>query len=841
MGDFFKRLVFALALVIFWPKASWAQLSQFNWQPRPMQSGEIANIVWSPSNPEILYLGVEVNSHSLYKSTDAGRSWRRVDQGDHAKDVAVHPTNPDIVFYSDSQSLWRTTSGGDRSIERAGPCDHTREKCASSFTKVIESHFQAGPTGFSTISIAPSNPQVVYVGVPRINYGPFGGDRQSGGQLHKSTDGGASFKELAGSYPGINAIAVHPSNAEEIFVAAADGIYTSSDGGKTLTQIHRARAVVDITTIDGTLILAGTEQGLLRSADAGTTWQSASGPLAAKATLRVRFAPTNKNVVWATTTEGVFRSDDAGASWQEVSGNLPAKNLQSLAVHPTNPNIALVATDTFRFSIRSDGLFRQGQYYNQGIYRTEDGGKSWSRSDQGIIEYNLEEMTAHPSRPFEVWAGQQASRGMYRSKDAGQSWSLTTDLLPHYPMRFVFFPDDPDKAMHSSLHTGQDFGITTDSGVNWQTISEQAFFKGVNRGKSLFDQSKSAGANLHIHGIALDPKNPSVLYAGSVDDPAPFNPKPLKGSHIFKSTDQGKTWIESDEGYDHDKATAIHDIKVDPTNTNNVYIATTHDEASVGNGIWKSTDAGKSWQRANQGMSDSISVVALAVHSQKSGYLLAATEQGIFRSSDDGASWKSVHSSRMEDIELDPANPDVSYAGGEGGVLMSTNFGESWQNVSGNLGQKSVSAIAVNSTGKIVYAGVVLEGVYVAVDPSVGSIPADRGKTELGKGRGFGGVPGTGPGGPGGPGGPAGFPAPPKFAPLLLIPFFLGFIALLIWSFRKHRTLFYILITAIIVLVIAGVAAGVVFNTIRKQFGSFPSGGYGGPPAGFDPSQYGGP
>ena len=345
-------------------------------------------------------------------------------------------------------------------------------------------------------------------------------------------------------------------------------------------------------------------------------------------------ARSSPNVVWATTTDGVAKSIDGGITWKDVSGaasasGLPARNLQALSVHPENPDIALVATDTYNFSVRSNHLFKSGQYYAQGVYRTEDGGQTWNRSDAGIIEDVLEDITSHPTRPFEVWAGQQASRGFYRSRDAGQTWSLSPGLLTHYPMRFVFFPDNPDKAASTSAHSEQDFGITYDSGITWETTSEQTFFDSVGRGIDLFDPAKRQGANLHLHGLAIDPGDPQVIYVGSNDDPNEFNPKPLRGSHVFKSTDGGQTWMESDNGFAHDAKTAIHQIKIDPQDTNIIYIGTTAHGAITGNGLWKSTDAGDSWARAKKSIDDDTSVSVILIHPDRSRVLLAGTDEGI--------------------------------------------------------------------------------------------------------------------------------------------------------------------------------------------------------------------
>ena len=704
---------------------SHAELMNFDWESRPMRSGEAANIVYSPSDPDVLYLGIEVNTHSMYKSTDGGHTWTLLHTDDHAKDVAVHPTNPDIAFVTDSQKVWRTTSGG-RIVYPIPEGTHP-----SGFERVLENSYPAGPseTSFSTIAIAPSNTDVVYTTIK-------GATRPGGrtGQLFRSTDGGASFMEVGGKVPTFNALLVHPQDDRRVFVGSADGVYISQDAGGSFIPLASWSNVVSLDSVDGHIIFAGGSRGILRSEDGGTSWTEQSQGLPETRVLRVRIARSSPNVVWATTANGVARSDDGGKTWRDASGasadsGLPSRNLQALAVHPENPDIALVSTETFIFSVRSDEISRFGQYYAQGIFRTEDGGKTWSRSDGGILEYNLEDITAHPMRPFEVWAGQQASRGFYRSRDAGQSWSISPSLLTHYPMRLVFFPDDPNKVASTSAHAQEDFGITYDSGINWETTSEQTFFDSVGRGINLFDPTKRQRANLHLHGLAINPANPQVIYVGSNDDPSEFNPKPLRGSHIFKSTDGGQTWMESDDGYAHDAETAIHEIKIDPQATNIIYMGTTAHGAITGNGIWKSTDAGGTWARSNSGMGDDTSVSVILIRPDQSGVLLAGTGEGIYRSIDAGGSWNNIIDGATLDMEYDSTDTNVVYAGKEDGVFLSKDFGLTWQDISANLPEGGISALAVNCNGTVVYAGVgserTGEGLFASIAGSVSEVPAD--------------------------------------------------------------------------------------------------------------------
>jgi photosystem II stability/assembly factor-like uncharacterized protein len=693
---------------------SLAETMEFAWKPNPMQSGDVANIVFSPSNPEIVYLGMEVNAHSLYKSSDGGRKWDRIHTFDHAKDLAVHPNNPDIVFLNDSHAVWKTTTGGEGRSRKEFLSD-------SALEVVLTSPYGYGPsvTSFSTIDIAPSDPSVVYVAMK-------GGGRQlQTGQLYRSANEGSSFSKVDGEVPTFNVVKVDPRDPNVVLAGSGDGVYRSIDGGQSFTILTPVQDVVSLDTVDGINILAGSAEGVLRSEDGGVNWRIHTNGLPSTTVLRVRIAPSSPDVVWATTAEGVARSLDGGRTWQTVSGNLPARNLQALAVHPNDARIALVATETFIFSVRSDNLFRQGQYYAQGIYRTDDGGATWTRSDEGIIEDSISEITAHPTRPFEVWAGQNASRGIYRSRDASQTWSLSPGFLTHYPMRIAFFPNDASKAIMTGSHTGEDLGITRDSGVNWSVTSEKMILESIKFGPEQFI-NEVQGGDVHLHGLAIDPSDPQTIYIGSIHDPATFSQKPLSGSHIFKSRDAGLTWNEIGVNYPRHVETSIREIKVDPQNSKIVYLGTSAMESVQGNGVWKSADGGETWDQLVSGIPKDASVNAIVIHPAEPNRILVATETGVYRSLDQGLNWKLVGNLQLAmDMEYDPGNPDVVYVASRQGVMVSKDFGSTWKNVSADLPDGDITAIAVNCNGTVVYAGVRNEGLFAAVANSVSPVPLD--------------------------------------------------------------------------------------------------------------------
>jgi photosystem II stability/assembly factor-like uncharacterized protein len=221
------------------------------------------------------------------------------------------------------------------------------------------------------------------------------------------------------------------------------------------------------------------------------------------------------------------------------------------------------------------------------------------------------------------------------------------------------------------------------------------------------------------------PGQPNVFYIGQVN------------GGVWKSDDYGRTWNPI---FDDQPSQSIGAIAVAPSDSNTIYVASgeglRRPDLSVGDGIYKSTDAGKTWQHL--GLRDGQQIPALVVDPHDPNRLFAAVlghpygpneERGIFRSTDGGATWKKVlykdANTGGSDVVLDPANPNTvyaslwesrlgpwedgnSYGGTHGGLFKSTDGGETWQPLTQGLPDKVVQinvAIAM-SDPKRVYATV---------------------------------------------------------------------------------------------------------------------------------------
>jgi photosystem II stability/assembly factor-like uncharacterized protein len=198
------------------------------------------------------------------------------------------------------------------------------------------------------------------------------------------------------------------------------------------------------------------------------------------------------------------------------------------------------------------------------------------------------------------------------------------------------------------------------------------------------------------------PGQPNVFYIGQVN------------GGVGKSDDYGRTWTPI---FDHESTQSIGAIAVAPSNPDILYVASGEGlhrpDLSVGNGIYKSTDAGKTW--THLGLRDGLQIPALALDPRDPNRVFAAVlghpygpneERGLFRSTDGGQTWQKIlyknENTGASDVEIDPSNPDVIYAsmwevregpwednnevnGTGGGLFKSTDGGNTWHPLANGL------------------------------------------------------------------------------------------------------------------------------------------------------------
>jgi photosystem II stability/assembly factor-like uncharacterized protein len=224
---------------------------------------------------------------------------------------------------------------------------------------------------------------------------------------------------------------------------------------------------------------------------------------------------------------------------------------------------------------------------------------------------------------------------------------------------------------------------------------------------------RSIGPSLttgRISDVAVDPKNPSVWYVA------------VSAGNLWKTENRGNTWTPIFEDYG---SYSLGAVTVDPRDSNVVWLGTGENNnqrsVSFGDGIYKSTDAGKTWKRMGLESSEHIQNIVVDPRNSSIVYVTAigplwssGGDRGLYKTTDGGQTWKAILSisadTGVTDLAMDPKNPDVLYAaayqrrravgqliggGPESGLYKSTNAGQSWTKLTKGLPSVEIGRIGI--------------------------------------------------------------------------------------------------------------------------------------------------
>jgi len=213
--------------------------------------------------------------------------------------------------------------------------------------------------------------------------------------------------------------------------------------------------------------------------------------------------------------------------------------------------------------------------------------------------------------------------------------------------------------------------------------------------------SPTDSEDLRVDALALDPRSPNVLYAGT-------------GLGVFKTRDGARTWKLASAGIDFGGDPLGHRmlegfiwaIAIDPLHTSTVYAA--------GNGVWKSTNGGATWKRVLQYVAVNLAIdprqPEIVYASGMKGFQNKATRDSIYKTVDGGGSWRATGPSDLHDgyfghpVVVERRAPGIVYAGGLRGLFASANQGRTWRTLLSL--RRAVGAIALDPLqANVLYAG----------------------------------------------------------------------------------------------------------------------------------------
>jgi photosystem II stability/assembly factor-like uncharacterized protein len=391
---------------------------------------------------------------------------------------------------------------------------------------------------------------------------------------------------------------------------------------------------------------------------------------------RVIVDQANPSRMYALSGSRIFRTTNAGQSWSSIAAGLSSLEVRSLLINPLSPSTLFAAFNNWPGSTAWSGE----------LFRSDDYGENWVQVSSP--EYPLYDLAIDPQVPTTLYAASSPESTpwrnpmVYRSTDAGETW--TAGNLVHDgkdPVEIVLVDRHTPSTVFAAA-TGVVFR-STDRGENWTAISSnlprvriESLIQDPQTPTTLYigaNEVASGGVYRSVDGgvtwdhlglgptfsVAVDPVNPLKIYAGTFF------------SGVLMSLDGGATWSSKNNGLQNLR---VRSLAIHPQASSTVY-------AGNGNGVIRTDNSGESWTPIVAGM-NGLFVMQIAVNPQAPSTLFAAMGVGgVFRSTDAGESWQRLDLSGalFRSVAIDPQTPStvyaVNYQGGGGWSLSQHRFG----------------------------------------------------------------------------------------------------------------------------------------------------------------------
>ncbi len=613
---------------------SWANVSDGYF------GGSVGAVAVSEWDPNVVYAGLGEKTvrgnvspgDGIWKSTDAGDSWRKIglENTQHISRIRIHPKNPDLVYVAamghlfgpnEERGVYRSTDGG------------------QTWERILFVSFDAGAVD---LAMDPTNPRILYASFWRVRRTPY--SLESGGEgsgLYKSVDGGESWERLSDNegFPtgtlGIIGISVSPTNNKNLYamVEAEDGgLFRSRDGGETWARVsedrnlrqrawYYTRVYADPADEESVYVL---NVRFHYSKDGGRSFVEIDTPHGDNHDLWID--PNDALRMVQANDGGGNVSYDRGETWSAQS-NQPTAQMYRVSTDNDFPYRLLGGQqDNSAVRIRSRSAFSNR-------ITTRD----WEPTAGGESGHII----AKPDNPNIVVGGSYGGFLTVVNHDTGSV--RTIDVWPDNPMgwgaadlkyRFqwnfpiAFSKHDPDVLYVAANHLFRSDNL----GQSWEIVSPDLTRNDKSRmgpsGGPITKDNTSVEYYGTIFAIAESDTDPNVIWAGSDD------------GRVHVTRDGGQTWNDVTPRNLPEWA-QVNGLEVDPFNPEGVYlVATRYKSDDFRPYLYRTDNFGRSWSRITDGIADNHFTRALRADPEREGLLYAGTERGVYYSLDDGSNWE---------------------------------------------------------------------------------------------------------------------------------------------------------------------------------------------------------
>lgn len=663
-------------------------------------------IALNQNNPNIIWAGTGERASrqssswgdGVYKSTDAGKTWTNVGLKDshHIGRIALHPTTPDIVYVAAMGHLWgpnnerglyKTTDGG------------------KTWERII---YVNDDTGVVDVAMDPNNPNILIAATYQRRRRPYGFDGGGPGSgLHKSTDGGKTWKKLTNGLPegeyGRIGISIYGKNSNIIYASVEQGfqynastaynerragLYRSDDKGETWAfmsdwnprPMYASQPYVDPND-DKRIYM---QNQFSYSTDSGKTFTAPRQSLHG-----------DDRIVWVNPNDSrhVIKGDDGGIgisydqtkTWLFLT-NLPVSQFYRIAVDNAEPyNIYGGLQDNGSWvgpnaTYKSDGILNSdwrrtggGDGFLSLPHHTQEGVMYGESQYLGLFKLDLNTGQRKSIRPGDPKGAIGARR----------NWDFWGPGLPEPDLENAMAPANWDGPFFLSYHNPNT--IYAGTNVLWKSTD------GGNSWESLGDlTTKVNRRDLKIMGRRATEDTPSL------DDGIPYYPTLTAVAEdrftqglLYAGTDDGLLQVSSDDGQNWTdvtsklsglpKETWINTIEVSSHNAGTAYVAiNNYRNNDFKNYVYKTVDGGKNWTSITGNLPADRVARTLREDPKNPSLLYLGTELGLFISNNGGKNWIELKNNMptlpFNDLVIHPRDNDLVLATHGRGVWILDNL-----------------------------------------------------------------------------------------------------------------------------------------------------------------------
>jgi photosystem II stability/assembly factor-like uncharacterized protein len=570
-------------------------------EPNPL--GKITAMAVDPSDSKIFYVVASAKASgafALFISRDGGQNWAKegdlLGRADKLWVDAHSPSDARVLLFAGSHFIEKKTSSGMQKI--SGPSAKAFTDISAGFRKdgqpliyVIsdESAFASadegttwrkaslGQAGGKMRAIATSlhNPDTAYVSYRELEQDGF---KWLG--VAKTTDGGRSWQPVWKEDS--NPAAKPATNIHDAWITERFG----SDWGENPLALAVAAQDANISY--------GTDLGrTMRTTNGGASWSAVysrkSGEngwvttgLDVTTSYGYHFDPFDHRRQFISTTDiGLFRSEDGGQSWISSTRGVPKDWMNTTYWIEFDPEVKgrVWSVNSWTHDLPRPKMWRRNgiRGYRGGVCRSDDGGRTWTKSNNGMEEIAathilLDPMSSPTARVLYVAA---FGRGVYKSVDGGKSWKLkNTGITQKEPFAWRIVRDSRGTLYVLVARRSEDGSIGTES--------DGAIYKSTDGAENWVRLTMPEGSNAP-NGLAADPSAPDRLYLATW---ARDKGEHGEGGGIYLSVNAGKTWTRV---LDRDRH--VYDVTIDPRDARILYASGFESSA------WISNDRGENWAR----------------------------------------------------------------------------------------------------------------------------------------------------------------------------------------------------------------------------------------------------